>query len=591
MQTSKKRLFGKKTIATTLFVLIVFVLSIWIGRNVPPTWVVEKIELETTQEESGQTVVWSAGEPIDLEAIMPIDSAALGPEAIARRNGEGTPPEVLRQFVVETVEEDGRPVTIYSELVAKRHWGIWSLLPVLTAIVLCWSTREPLFSLFAGIVVGAMILGWYDLLDRVLLKSFSTPAAAGVLLLYLWLLGGLLGIWNRTGAAQAFAEFMTRRFVRGPKTAKLVAWGLGVVFFQGGSISTVLVGTTVKPIADRERVSHEELSYIVDSTASPIACLLAFNAWPGYVQSFLFVAGVPWLATESDRIRFFFTSVPLSFYAMFAVLFTLLLSLGWSPFIGGRMKRAIQRARTTGELDDAEARPLASKELQTSHVPQGYRPHVIEFFTPLLVLLAVAVGTFVLFGSPAIRWAFGAALGVAFGLALVRGMTLADLMSGIFEGMKGVIPGCTILLLAIAIGYVSNEVGNAVFMIELMGHRIPFWALPVALELLTILIAFSTGTSWGTYAVVYPLAMPFAWAVAQSCGMAHPEFYMAICFAAVLNGSAAGDQCSPISDTTILSAMCTGCDLMDHVKTQLPQAAVAATLAGIGWTIVTIAFC
>ena len=134
-----------------------------------------------------------------------------------------------------------------------------------------------------------------------------------------------MGIWAKTGAAQAFAEMMTEKVVRGPRSAKLVAWMLGVIFFQGGTVSTVLVGTTVKPIADKENISHEELSYIVDSTASPIASQLAFNAWPSYIQAFIFVAGVPFLATQTDRIQFFFSSVPFCFYAIFAVLGTFLL--------------------------------------------------------------------------------------------------------------------------------------------------------------------------------------------------------------------------------------------------------------------------
>ena len=132
-----------------------------------------------------------------------------------------------------------------------------------------------------------------------------TKNAAGILLLYLWLLGGLMGVWARTGAAQAFAQLMTKHVVKGPRTAKLVAWALGIIFFQGGTMSTVLVGTTVKPIADKENISHEELSYIVDSTASPIACLIPFNAWPAYVQAFLVVSGAGFLATEADRLAFF----------------------------------------------------------------------------------------------------------------------------------------------------------------------------------------------------------------------------------------------------------------------------------------------
>jgi Na+/H+ antiporter NhaC len=396
-----------------------------------------------------------------------------------------------------------------------------------------------------------------------------------------------MGIWSRTGAAQAFAEMMTRHIVRGPRSAKLVAWFLGVIFFQGGSISTVLVGTTVKSIADREKVSHEELSYVVDSTASPIASQLAFNAWPGYIQAFIFVAGVPWLATEADRITFFFKSVPLCFYAIFAVTFTFLLSIDKAPFLGRKMRKAIARARQTGQLDAPEAEPLSARELQVSNVPPGYTPHVIDFFLPLITLIGIAVGTFIANGSPQVRWAFAAALVVAMLLALFRGMRLKALMEGFTDGLKGVILGSMILLLAITIGNISKQAGGGIYLVEMLGNQLPFWSLPVMLQILTIIIAFSTGTSWGTYAVAFPLAMPLAWAVANAQGLSHPEFFMTVCFAAVMDGSVYGDQCSPISDTTVLSAMCTGCDLMDHVKTQIPQASVAALFAAICWTAVS----
>jgi len=455
---------------------------------------------------------------------------------------------------------------------------------------LCWVTREPLTSLFGGIVVGAFVLGRYDVTEQVLVPNLATPSAAGVLVLYLWLLGGLMGIWSRTGAAQAFAEAMTRHVVRGPRSAKLVSWMLGIVFFQGGTISTVLVGTTVKPLADQQRISHEELAYIVDSTASPIASQLAFNAWPGYVQSFIFVAGVSWLTTEAERITFFFRSVPFCFYAIFAVTGTFLLSIEKAPFIGKKLRVAMKRARETGELDAPGASPLSAKELRASHVPKGYRPHVIDFFAPLLTLIGIAIGTFIAFGSPEVRWAFGAAVLVAMGLALLRGMTLLQLMEGFGEGLKGVVLGSVILLLAINVGAISKETGGALYLVELLGERLPFWLLPVLLQLLTIVIAFSTGTSWGTYAVAFPLAMPLSWAVANAQGLEHPMFFMTICFAAVMDGSVYGDQCSPISDTTVLSSMCTGCDLMDHVKTQIPQASVAALLAAVCWTAVTYLF-
>jgi Na+/H+ antiporter NhaC len=339
-------------------------------------------------------------------------------------------------------------------------------------------------------------------------------------------------------------------------------------------------------VADRERVSHEELAYIVDSTASPIALILAFNAWPLYVQTFIFVAGVPWLATESQRIGFFFASIPLCFYAWFAVGSTLLLSLDRSPFVGSRMRAAIQRARVTGQLDAPGSEPLGSTEFQTDRVPPGYEPHARDFIFPLGLLIAVAVGTFVVYGSPKVTWAFGGAILVAILMAAARGMTLKQLMEGYVDGLKSVVLGSVILLLAVTVGAISKETGGGLYLVELLGEHVPYWMLPVMLQVMAIVIAFSTGTSWGTFAVTLPLAMPLSWAVAQSHDLSHPQFYMMLCFSAVMGGSVYGDQCSPISDTTVLSAMCTGCDLMDHVRTQIPQATVAAVTAAVCWTVI-----
>ena len=555
----------------TVFVLALAVSWI-VGANVPPTWTVNQVTLDVQTDEDGRLYYLAEGDRAYFEAV-PIEQARLDPAVV---RGSTDPPPVTEEFVSAVETRDGRTETVYYQLVARSHWGWWSLLPAAVAVILCWLTREPVTALAAGIVSGALLLGRYDITGDVMIPSLATTNAAGVLLLYLWLLGGLMGIWSRTGAAQAFAEFMTARFVRGPKTAKLVAWMLGIVFFQGGTVSTVVVGTTVKPIADKERISHEELSYIVDSTASPIASQLAFNAWPGYVQAFIFVSGVSFLATEADRITFFFQSVPFCFYAIFAVTGTFLLSIEKPLFLGKRLGAAMARARTTGQLDAEGADPLSAKELQASQVPAGYKPHVLEFFLPLGTLIGIAVGTFIAYGSPNVQWAFGAALLLAAGMALAKGMSLKDLLSGVHDGIKGVVLGSVILLLAITIGGISTETGGGIFLVEQLGGAVPYFLLPVLLQLMTMVIAFSTGTSWGTYAVAFPLAMPLAWAVAGAQGLSHPELFMTLCFAAVMDGSVYGDQCSPISDTTVLSSVCTGCDLMDHVKTQIPQASVAA---------------
>ena len=553
------------------------ILSFVAGLNLSPKWLISTTILDVQINESGELYYLFKKEEQIFQPV-PTDQSVL----LAMSADFSGELEVLEEIIVA---ENDQGVLEYRQLNAQKHWGFWSLLPAFCAVLLCWLTREPITALLGGIVSGALLLGLYDLTGEVLIPTLGTTQTAGILILYLWFLGGLLGVWSKSGAALAFAEWMTLHVVRGPRSAKLVAWFLGVIFFQGGTVSTVLVGTTVKPIADKERISHEELAYIVDSTASPIASQLAFNAWPGYVQVFIFVPGVAFLATETDRIAFFFSSVPFCFYAIFAVLGTFLLSIEKPLYLGKRMKSAMNRSRSTGKLDSDDAVPLAAPELQDTVVPKGYIPNMFEFIVPLILLIAIAIGTFIHFGSPNVQWAFGIALLVAAVTSLVRGMTIKELIDGVSTGMKSLLIGSVILLLAITIGAVSSQAGGGTYLVALLGDALPWFLLPVLLQLMTMTIAFSTGTSWGTYAVAFPLAMPLAWAIANGQDLAHPWFFMTLCFAAVMDGSVYGDQCSPISDTTVLSSMCTGCDLMDHVRTQIPQATFAAMLAAIVWSV------
>ena len=562
-----------------------FLVSLLIGLYMIPTWAVEKISLDVQPDTQNRLFYVYKGQPLYIENAVNYTDSPIHPDRIAEYNRDAKTPQVTEQYIFETFEPGEDQAKVYYQLRARRHWGCWSLMPPLIAVILCWLTREPVTALLGGIICGALIMGKYDITDGVIIERLADKDAAGVLLLYLWLLGGLMGIWSHTGAARAFAEFMTRHFVRGPRTAKLAAWVLGVIFFQGGSISCVLTGTTVKPFADKEKVSHEELSYIVDATGSPVASQLAFNAWPGYAQALIFVAGIPFLATETQRIAFFFQSVPLSLYANFALILTLLLCFDKSPFMGSRLRAARDRARETGKMDADDAEPLSSKELQTDNVPVGYQPHIVDFFIPLIALIAIAVGTFISSGSPQVRWAFGAAVVLAMALALLRGMSLRLVMEGFLNGLKGVVLASLILLLAMVIGSISQQTGSDIYLVDLLGERLPFFLLPVILLVITLIISFSTGTSWGSYAVVFPLAMPLAWALVGAHHIEHPYLFMLICFAAVKDGGVWGDQCSPISDTTVLSAMTTGCDLMDHTKSQIFQATWAAALAAAIWTI------
>jgi Na+/H+ antiporter NhaC len=305
---------------------------------------------------------------------------------------------------------------------------------------------------------------------------------------------------------------------------------MGVLFHQGCTISTVLAGTTVKPVSDKHKVAHEELAYIVDSTASPIATLIPFNVWPIYVAGLL---AIPALAedipTEEAAVGLFLAAIPFNFYALIAVAMTFLFAFDRLPLFGTSMSKAVKRVEESGALDDPNATPLVSKELTESKLLPGYVPNVLDFLLPMGTLLGM----------------------------------------------------CIVPWLAVTLASVSGDLGTAQFVIDAtvgVLKEVPY-ILPALLLAVSMIVAFSIGSSWGTYAVMFPLALPLAFAITGN------EIFILLCFGALLGGAVFGDQCSPISDTTILSALACGSDLMAHVRTQLPLALIAAGISAVLYTI------
>ena len=476
------------------------------------------------------------------------------------------------------------------------HYGFWSVLPPLIAIVLAFWLQEVVSALFIGIAAGGIIAGQVNIIDAFLLPAIGTEDFALILLVYLWALGGLIGLWTRTGGALRFAKWAGEKMVTGPKTAKFFTWIMGLVFHQGGTISTVLTGATARPIGDQHDVSHEELSYVVDSTASPAATIIPFNVWPIYVGGL--VAGtIPLFETAQDGIAFFFSSIWANFYALFAVAMTLLFAWEKLPWIPSKkMRDATERARSTGKLDRDDATPLTSRELTEMNVPGDYTPSLVDFIGPIGTLLGVAILPY-LYTYFVLGWtggendpllliaeAFVLAVLVGMGIALFKGMDFDEAIGGFIDGCKGVTIGAIILALAVSLKEVAEAVGTAEYVVATVGEALPAAVVPGLFVVLCLIIAFSTGTSWGTYAVVFPVAMPLAWSVSQD------PFFITLCFGAVVGGAVYGDQCSPISDTTVLSSLATGSDLMDHVNTQLPLASVAGGLAIVLYTVLTVLF-
>lgn len=461
-----------------------------------------------------------------------------------------------------------------------------ALLPPVVALGFSFLTRQVVLALFGGVVTGAIVLFTYtgSFSDASLIENFFVPALATktfvlILLIYLWSLGGILGTWRKTGGAQYFAELLSQKVARTRRSTMVLTWILGCTFHQGGTISTVLTSTTVRPISDKQKVSHEELAYIVDSTASPVATVLPFNAWPIYVAGI--IAGtVPIIPDTFSGYRFFMSSIPFNFYALITLSFTFLFAMGWLPWVGSRMRAAIDRVRATGELNHPDASPLIKEYNGHKFVARGYEANIFDFLVPITIMIGMIVTPFLLWklgyiGEENANWvaaAFMTACISSMFLAYMRGMSIGDIIDGFIDGSQSMLLGVLIIALAMTLGVVTQKVGTAEYLIMLTEGMLNIYIMPALLTVLCMIVAFSTGSAFGTYAVVYPVALPLAWSM-------HPDpFFIQVCFGAVLGGTLFGDQCSPISDTTILTSMFTGCDLLDHVRTQMPLALVSATL-------------
>jgi Na+/H+ antiporter NhaC len=307
--------------------------------------------------------------------------------------------------------------------------------------------------------------------------------------------------------------------------------------------------------------------------------VLPFNAWPAYVGG-LVVGTIPLFPDVATATGFFFASLPFNFYALFAVATTLALALGKLPWMGARLAAARRRSLEGGLLDRPGAQPMLLARSDLSRLElRSYTPSLVDFLLPLGVLIGGGALPILLGFGSRINEAFLAAVLTAMIVAGVRGMGLDEIVDAFVHGCSQMTIGAIVLGLAVTVGSVSKELDTAGYLVSVVAGRLDPLLLPGLLTLLCMLIAFATGTSWGTYAVVFPVALPLAFSLD-----ADPT-YVQICFGAVLGGAVFGDQCSPISDTTILSSMFTGCDLMDHVQTQLPLALAAAGLGIVASTL------
>lgn len=462
-----------------------------------------------------------------------------------------------------------------------------SLLPPLLAIVLAVWSRQVYLSLAAGIWLGWTILeAWHPLrgLATAIEQAVAILGDAGSakVILFTLVIGALIATIEASGGVRGFVRWLEeKKWVTTARGAQWLAWTVGLIIFIESNITVLVSGAVARPLFDRFRASREKLAYLIDSTSAPVCILIPLNAWGAYVLGLLQGLGV------ERPLDVFLPAILLNFYAIAAVAVAAA-SIAWRLDFGP-MARA--EARTQGgQLLWPNANPLMDIGAIAPNPGTHVAPRAVNMVVPIAVMvLSMPAAMFITghgdlragSGSTSVLWAVLAGLAAAWLLLLVqRAYSVDDLMRIALRGAGGLVGLALIMLLAFSLGAVARELGTGLYVARVTVGVLPPAVYVPLIFLVSAGIAFATGTSWGTFAIMLPIAVP----AAQALGLPLAPFV-----AAVLSGGVFGDHSSPISDTTIISSMAAATDHIDHVRTQLPYALLAAGLATAGFLLVGLA--
>ncbi len=499
----------------------------------------------------------------------------------------------------------------------------FSILPPLIAIVLALVFKEVITALLAGIWLGALVVAGYNpvqatwrLVDQYVVPALGdTDAGHTQIVIFSMLLGGMVGMISRNGGTMGVVRAVAP-LARNRRRGKIATALAGLAIFFDDYANTLVVGNTMRPITDRLKISREKLAYLVDSTAAPVAALVPVSTWVGYEVSLIGggLSAAAGEATGADAAflaglspyTVFIESIPYLFYPLLALSFVFLTSFMNRDF--GPMARAEARA-AAGKGLHREGAMLATDTSAsfvdaTEGTPQRWWNAGIPVLTVVLVVLGglYTSGSAVtgpgadlkdIFGSAdpfnTLLWGSLAGCLVAAVLSIgQRLLTIHECIDAWVGGVKAMMIAMVILTLAWSLGAVTKDIGTAAYLSELLSDNLPLTLLPAAVFVTAGAMAFATGTSWTTMAILIPLVIPLTVSLAGGSGFADGSLYGILLgsTSAVLAGAIWGDHCSPISDTTVLSSTAAGCDHVDHVRTQLPYAmlvgAVGLVLGSVG---------
>lgn len=459
--------------------------------------------------------------------------------------------------------------------------GWISLIPVILAISLAILTKDVILALVVACITGSIlagrgIFGFTNLIQSALGNEDFIWAVLCVLPF-----GVLVAYFQKSGAIEGFTKYMSNKNL-GRKGTLLSAWVLGIFCFAD-SLSPLFVGTTMRKLSDKARISREKQAYIADSTGACVSVLYPFTGWSSYLASL--AVGIGCIASTEQGQALMLRAIPFNFYAIFTVFLTGLIAAGVIQDYGP-MKKAEKRALETGKLLQDGATPLVSRELIDMNETHKMKLRVfLNFVLPTIMLFVLSLGSFFVFGGVKVVEAVVFVvlfMSISF---LIQGMPLKELSDTFLDGVKGIVPALLILAFAYCLNALSREMGTANFIIGMTQGFLTPQLLPFVIFIVAALMSFATGTSWGTFAICMPLALPMAFNVSNN----NVTVLVMACFAAVAGGGTFGDHCSPISDTTIMASMGAASDHMDHVKTQLPYALTTAVLAAVAYLVIGFA--
>lgn len=458
------------------------------------------------------------------------------------------------------------------------QFGFWSVVPPLLTIVLALVTKNVFISLLIGIFVGSMVLCSGALLAGLnetfysFIHTFESNSNTIVLASFL-LIGALIYLIEKSGGIDGFTEVMLKKraLIKSKRGANLFTWLLGIIIFTSGSLSCMVTGSISRPFNDALKVPHEKSAFIVHATSTPWCVLFPLSGWLAALAGYLTSGGVP----ENEAISVLLRSIPLNFYCILAVFGTLAVSLFGINI--GPMRKAEDRAEKTGSLDNPGRGGALTDEAMS---PSKAKPRVLNMLLPMGVLIAtiLAVLTITGKGNPtqgagmqSLLWGCILAVVTICILCVAQKLFSVDeVINEMFKGMGTMLPVAGILLFGFTMGNLVKDLDTGNYLTSVFMGVLSPALLPALSFLLCMLLSFATGTSMGTMAIMSVICLPMA----ISMGISIP-----LVAGAVFGGAIFGDHSSPISDTTIMSCATTGCDIIDHVKTQMPYVLIFAAIS------------